>query len=110
MTEPPKVQDIAMTVDVVLRSLLKMGTPLSSEARVGSGAPPRSTPVPVQVLAGGCSALAVVVVVVVVVVVAMVGGGSGSSSRETVTPQCFVNCFSQLVCSGLGLERHRMEV
>lgn len=30
--------------------------------------------------------------------------------QGTVTPRCFVNCLSQLVCSGLGLERHRMEV
>ena len=44
-------------------------------------------------------------VAAVPVVVAAAGG-----SRETVTPRCFVNCFSQLVCSGLGLERHRMEV
>lgn len=45
------------------------------------------------------------VVAAVPVAVAAAGG-----SRETVTPRCFVNCFSQLVCSGLGLERHRMEV
>lgn len=40
----------------------------------------------------------------------LVAVAAAGGSRETVTPRCFVNCFSQLVCSGLGLERHRMEV
>ena len=72
------------------------GTPLSSEARAGwepLPGPSLCLSLPVGGgLGGGCRA------------------GGGGSSRETVTPRCFVNCFSQLVCSGLGLERHRMEV
>lgn len=69
------------------------GIPLSSEARA-AGSPSQAHLCAcgcpwAALLGGGCSAG---------VVVAAAGG-----SRETVTPRCFVNCFSQLVCSGLGL-------
>lgn len=74
-----------------------------------TGSEPPTHPGPAGLCACVCpwaaGTLGAAVVVAMAVAVAAAGG-----SRETVTPRCFVNCFSQLVCSGLGLERHRMEV
>lgn len=63
------------------------GIPLSSEARAGWEPLPGPSlrlwlPVGGR-LGGGCSAG---------------GGGCGGRQQGAVTPRCFVNCFSQLVC------------